>query len=109
MHGLTNWNPQPVVPPLVYVPIETIYKRQRLFEQLHSATNGFSVNIFKVVGLGAQRLPAGADEIMENAGGGEDMNGLANGVQGVAQRRVSGFNMQLPLQRRQSGQVMGRA
>jgi SAGA-associated factor 73 len=110
MHGLSNWNPQPVVPPLVHVPIEKQYMRQRLYDQLHNATNGFTVNIFKVVGYGAQKLPPGhpghdgleegdADGEMD---GGMSATGLGIGMAGVAARRASGFNMQLPPQRRTS-------
>jgi SAGA-associated factor 73 len=114
MHGLSNWNPQPVVPPLVHIPIEKQYQRQRLYDQLHNATNGFSVNIFKVNGYGAQKLPPGhpghpghdgtegegdADGEMD---GGMSATGLGIGMAGVAARRASGFNMQLPPQRRTS-------
>ncbi|KAH8784506.1 SCA7, zinc-binding domain-containing protein [Hyaloscypha sp. PMI_1271] len=107
MHGLSNWNPQPVVPPLVHEPIEKKYMRQRLYEQLHNATNGFTVNIFKVVGYGAQTLPPGHPGLLEQDGDadGEIDNGqgLGIGMNGVAARRASGFNMQLPPQRRPSG------
>jgi len=102
MAGLANWQPQPVVPPLVHVPIETTFKRQRLYEQLHSATNGFTVNIFKVVGLGAQKLPQEDEENGENHPDG--MQGLVMGMQSAAQRRASGFNMQLPPRRQSSMQ-----
>jgi hypothetical protein len=68
MHGLSNWTPQPVVPPLVHEPIEKKYMRQRLYEQLHNATNGFTVNIFKVVGYGAQTLPPGHPGLMDQEG-----------------------------------------
>lgn len=107
MHGLSNWNPQPVVPPLVHEPIEKKYMRQRLYEQLHNATNGFTVNIFKVVGYGAQTLAPGHPGLLEQEGDadGEIDNGqgLGIGMNGVAARRASGFNMQLPPQRRPSG------
>jgi SAGA-associated factor 73 len=109
MHGLSNWNPQPVVPPLVHVPIEKQYMRQRLYDQLHNATNCFTVNIFKVVGYGAQKLPPGhpGNDGQEGDGdadgemdGGISSTGLGIGMAGVAARRASGFNMQLPPQRR---------
>jgi hypothetical protein len=107
MHGLSNWNPQPVVPPLVHEPIEKKYMRQRLYEQLHNATNGFTVNIFKVVGYGAQTLPAGHPGLQEHEGDADgemdNAQGLGIGMNGVAARRASGFNMQLPPQRRPSG------
>ncbi|POS83249.1 hypothetical protein EPUL_003928 [Erysiphe pulchra] len=48
MQGLSNWNPQPAVPPIVQIPIDRRYMRERLREQLSQATNGFTVNIFKI-------------------------------------------------------------
>ncbi|TAQ85811.1 hypothetical protein B7494_g5869 [Chlorociboria aeruginascens] len=114
MHGLQNWNPQPLVQPLVHVPIETKYRRERLYEQLHNATNGFTVNIFKVVGYGAQKLPPGHPGLADADGDadGESDNqsgiGLGIGMANVANRRASGFNMQLPPQKRPSGNVGGR-
>jgi SAGA-associated factor 73 len=107
MHGLTNWDPQPVVPPLVHVPIEREYHRRRLREQLMNATNNGTVNIFKVVGYGTQKLPPGHPGLQEEAGLGQngdaDGDGLGIGMANVAARRASGFNMQLPPQRRPSG------
>jgi hypothetical protein len=104
--GLANWNPQPLVPPLVQIPIERQYMRQRLYEQLHNATNGFTVNIFKVVGYGTQKLPPGhqGNEGEGDADGEVDMGaqGLGIGIAGVAARKASGFNMTLPPQRRPS-------
>jgi SAGA-associated factor 73 len=109
MHGLSNWNPQPIVQPLVQIPIERQYQRQRLFEQLHNATNGFTVNIFKVVGYGAQKLPPDHPGMMEGEGdadGEADVHmgaaGLGIGMAGVAARRANGFNMAMPVQRRPS-------
>lgn len=67
MHGLSNWNPQPVVQPPVLIPIEKRYLRERLREQLQQATNGFSVNIFRVKG----QAPAGGEL---DAEGDVDMN-----------------------------------
>lgn len=58
MLGLGNWNPQPlVVEGVVGVMggmerIDKLYKRERLREQLTQATNGFTVDIFKVRGFG---------------------------------------------------------
>lgn len=57
MAALARWNPQPVVPQPVCVPIKRQYQLARLHEQLHTATNGGRVNIFKVVGFGAGHQP----------------------------------------------------
>jgi SAGA-associated factor 73 len=90
----------------VQIPIERQYMRHRLYEQLHNATNGFTVNIFKVVGYGTQKLPPGhpGNEGDGDADGEVDMGaqGLGIGLAGVAVRRASGFNMTLPPQRRPS-------
>ncbi|KAM3070155.1 SAGA complex subunit Sgf73 [Clarireedia jacksonii] len=113
-HGLSKWNPQPVVPPLVQYPIQYQYRDHRLWEQLHNATNGFTVNICRVKGLGAQKLPPGHPGL---AGEGLDADGdigmseggdVGLGIAGV--RRGSGFVLQgAPLQRRQSAvSVTGR-
>ncbi|TVY83692.1 SAGA-associated factor, partial [Lachnellula suecica] len=105
MHGLSNWNPQPLVQPLVHIPIEKQYMRQRLYEQLHNASNGFTVNIFKVMGDGVKKRPSG-DIIHVDADGdaeGElDPSALGAGMANVAARRASGFNMQMPPQRKAS-------
>ncbi|KAH6665027.1 hypothetical protein B0J14DRAFT_621080 [Halenospora varia] len=104
MHGLSNWNPQPVVPPLVHIPIEKQYMRQRLYEQLHNATNGFTVNIFKVVGDGAKKRSHG-DTIHVDGDGdaeGELDHGVGAGLAGSVSRRPSGFNIQMPPQRKTS-------
>lgn len=103
MHGLSNWVPQPVVPPLVQMPIDREYQKKRLYEQLHNATNGFTVNICKVNGIGFQKLPAGHG--VEEAGE-DEMQGIevaGGGIEAVASRRASAFNMQLPPSRRASG------
>jgi SAGA-associated factor 73 len=99
MAGLSNWNPQPVVPPLVHVPIEKLYQKQRLYEQMFQATNGFTQNIFAVVGYGAQKLPPGHPGL-ENSKKDVEMGGMENDR--VPDRRMSGFNMQQPPQRRPS-------
>ncbi len=93
-----------MVKPLVHEPIDKQYMRQRLYEQLHNATNGFTVNIFKVVGYGAQTLHPDHPAMKEGDGDadGEADNGLGIGMAGVAARRANGFNMQLPPQRRPS-------
>jgi SAGA-associated factor 73 len=107
MHGLSNWNPQPVVKPLIHEPTDKQYMRQRLYEQLHNATNGFTVNIFKVVGYGAQSFhpdhPAMREGEGDADGEADNGQGLGIGMAGVAARRASGFNMQLPPQRKPSG------
>jgi SAGA-associated factor 73 len=106
MHGLSNWNPQPLVQPLVHIPIEKQYMRQRLYEQLHNATNGFTVNIFKVSGEGVKKRPNG--DIIHHMDADGDADGEADpltlgvGMANVAARRASGFNMQMPPQRRTS-------
>jgi SAGA-associated factor 73 len=104
MHGLSNWNPQPLVQPPVHVPIEKQYFRQRLYEQLHNATNGFTVNIFKVSGDGAKKRPNG-DIVIDAEGDAEgelDPSALPAGMASVAARRATGLNMQMPPQRRAS-------
>ncbi|PQE32281.1 SAGA-associated factor 73 protein [Rutstroemia sp. NJR-2017a WRK4] len=113
-HGLSKWNPQPVVPPLVQYPIQYQYRDQRLWEQLHNATNGFTVNICKVKGFGAQKLPPGhAGLVAEVDADGDVGMGEAGevglGIAGV--RRGSGFVLQgaPAVQRRQSAvSVTGR-
>ncbi|KAI1313767.1 SCA7, zinc-binding domain-containing protein [Xylaria venustula] len=61
MGALARWNPQPVLPPPVFAPIRRTYQLARLREQLQTATNGGRTNIFKVVGLGVQKLAGGGD------------------------------------------------
>ncbi|RKF55024.1 putative saga complex component [Erysiphe neolycopersici] len=61
MQGLSNWNPQPAVPPVVQIPIDRKYMRERLREQLSQATNGFTVNIFKIKVVPDDRLNDDAD------------------------------------------------
>jgi SAGA-associated factor 73 len=103
MHGLSNWNPQPLVQPLIQMPIDREYQKKRLYEQLHTATNGFTVNICKVVGYGSQKLAPGHPGLDADA----EMDGVeapANGMESVASRRASAFNMQMPA-RRTSGNV----
>lgn len=106
MHGLSNWAPQPVVPQLVQMPIEREYQKKRLYEQLHHATNGFTVNICKVVGYGAQKLLPGHPGLLDGEGDadGDLDNGMGSGsgMQGVASRRASALNLSLPASRRAS-------
>ncbi|KAK0106746.1 hypothetical protein ONS96_004364 [Cadophora gregata f. sp. sojae] len=107
-YGLANWNPQPVVPPLLSIPIERQYQKQRLREQMMNATNGGIINIFKVKGFGAQKLRPDHPHLAEREPGDDEgeskaQNPLSDGMAAVAARRASGFNMQLPLQRKASG------
>jgi len=99
--GLSKWDPQPLVPPVVQVPIQLHYRTQRLYEQLQSATNGFTVNICKVVGYGSQKLPPGHPGMNDgDAEADPDVDeGLGIGMANVAARRASTFNMQLPQRR----------
>lgn len=108
-YGLSNWNPQPVVPALVLIPIERQYQKQRLREQMMNATNGGTINIFKVKGLGAQKLCPDHPHFTERDIP-ADIDGeprpqipLGDGMAAVAARRASSFNMQLPPQRKSSG------
>lgn len=106
MHGLSNWAPQPVVPQLVQMPIEREYQKKRLYEQLHHATNGFTVNICKVVGYGAQKLPPGHPGLLDGEGDADgDLDnamGMGSGIQGGVSRRASAFTLSLPASRRAS-------
>lgn len=103
MSALAKWKPQPVVPQPVFTPIKRRYQQARLEEQLRTATNGGRVNIFKVVGYGAQTLPPGQPGLMDNedAPGEPDnadiiMGGMSSsrrsstfGVNGQPQRKSS--------------------
>jgi len=108
MHGLSTWNPVPLVPPLIQMPIDREYQKKRLYEQLHNATNGFTMNICKVVGYGAQKLPEGHRGLEEGEADAEgDITAGGFGSAGIMSaggmgRRTSGFNMQLPASRRAS-------
>ncbi|KAG9246954.1 SCA7, zinc-binding domain-containing protein [Calycina marina] len=95
MHGFSHWNPQPVVKPPILMPIDRVYQKKRLYEQLYQATNGFQDNILRVEGLGAQKLPPG----MEGGIAEEDDEPILPG----AKRRDPEFNLSLPPQRRPSG------
>ncbi|KAF7891508.1 uncharacterized protein EAF02_001833 [Botrytis sinoallii] len=102
--GLANWNPQPLVPPLIQYPIQYRYRDERLWEQLHNATNGFTLNICKVVQKASPAMENGedavGDEIMGGMGDGTNENG--NGEMGLPGRRPSGFSLQNAPQRKQS-------
>ena len=109
-YGLANWAPQPVVPPLISIPIERQYQKQRLREQMMNATNGGIINIFKVKGFGAQKLRPDHPHLLEREPGDAEgeakiQNPLSDGMAAVAARRASGFNMQLPPQRKSSGNI----
>lgn len=105
--GLANWNPLPVVPPLQQMPIERQYQKARLREQMMNATNGGTINIFKVVGYGAQKLKPDHPHLLELAAQTQasSVDPLSNGMDNVATRRASGFNMAMPPQRKHSGNI----
>jgi SAGA-associated factor 73 len=104
MGALAQWKPVPVVQPPVLMPIKRHYQLSRLHEQLQTATNGGRVNIFKVVGYGAQRLPPDHPSLYEQ----EDAFGEPDpAVMGSFSRRSSTFSIAPPPQRRPS--VTGRA
>lgn len=100
MSALAHWNPQPVVPQPVFTPIKRQYQLARLHEQLQTATNGGRVNIFKVNGFGAQRLPDNHPSLLveEDAPGEPDT--IMSGVD--YSRRSSSFGLSGPPQRRPS-------
>ena len=102
MGALANWNPQPVVPQPVFGPIKRQYQLSRLQEQLQMATNGGRVNIFKVVGYGAQRLPEGHPHTglldSEDAPGEPDPAMMGQ----FSRRSSSTFSLSGPPQRRPS-------
>ncbi|KXH59373.1 hypothetical protein CNYM01_09854 [Colletotrichum nymphaeae SA-01] len=98
MSALAHWNPQPVVPQPVLIPIKRQYQLARLHEQLQMATNGGRTNIFKVNGLGAQRLPQGHPGLNDT----EDAPGELDDVNFGGARRSSSFSMQSHPQRRPS-------
>ncbi|KAK4146286.1 SCA7, zinc-binding domain-containing protein [Dichotomopilus funicola] len=99
MSALANWNPQPVVPQPVFAPTKRQYQLARLHEQLQTATNGGRVNIFQVVGFGAQRLPDGHPGLyeQEDASGEPDPAVLGSaaggGGGGDFSRRSSSFSL----------------
>ncbi|KAK4106273.1 SCA7-domain-containing protein [Parathielavia hyrcaniae] len=105
MTALAHWNPQPVVPQPVFAPTKRQYQLARLHEQLQTATNGGRLNIFKVAGYGAQRLPEGHPGLFEydDAPGEPDTAVLGTDFS----RRSSSFSLGGPLQRQPS--VTGRA
>lgn len=91
MNALGKWNPQPVVPQPVFAPIKRQYQLARLHEQLQTATNGGRLNIFKVNGYGAQKLPEdhiGLYQEMDDAPGEPDIT-----VMDAFSRRSSTFSL----------------
>jgi hypothetical protein len=91
MAALSHWNPQPVVPQPIFAPIKREYQLARLHEQLQTATNGGRLNIFKVVGYGAQKLSEGHPglyEALEDAPGEPDP-----AVMGPFSRRSSSYSV----------------
>jgi len=73
MNALALWNPQPAVQQPVFAPIKRQYQLARLHEQLMAATNGGRVNIFKVSGFGAQKIPPAYQGMMMTMSGDESM------------------------------------
>lgn len=80
------------------MPIDREYQKKRLYEQLHNATNGFTVNICKVVGYGAQKLHPSHPAYNDGEGDAEgeaDLGGLGGigqmAAHGVNSRRASAF------------------
>ncbi|KAI1152827.1 SCA7-domain-containing protein [Nemania diffusa] len=89
MGALARWNPQPVLPQPIFTPIKRTYQLARLREQLQTATNGGRTNIFKVVGLGVQRLVDVNPDAMDlDAPGEPDVSMMHNA------RRSSSFSTQ---------------
>ncbi|TGJ84655.1 hypothetical protein E0Z10_g4086 [Xylaria hypoxylon] len=89
MSALARWNPQPVLPQPIFTPIRRTYQLARLREQLQTATNGGRTNIFKVVGLGVQKLADMNHDGMDlDAPGEPDVSMMHNA------RRSSSFSMQ---------------
>lgn len=86
------------------MPIQLQYRNQRLYEQLHSATNGFTINICKVEGYGAQKLPPGHPGLHDGEGDAEGEIDVqtAIGMSGTAARRASGFTLNMPPVRKTS-------
>ncbi|KAJ4387007.1 SAGA complex subunit Sgf73 [Neurospora sp. IMI 360204] len=100
MNALANWRPQPVIPQPIIAPIKRQYQLARLHEQLQTVTNGGRLNIFKVVGFGAQKLPEGHPGLYqqeEEHAGDPDVS-----MQDAFSRRSSTFSLAGPPQRRPS-------
>ncbi|KAI0481041.1 SCA7, zinc-binding domain-containing protein [Xylariaceae sp. FL0804] len=91
MGALARWNPQPIMPQPIFSPIKRKYQLARLHEQLQTATNGGRTNIFKVVGLGAQKLADHHNEVgmdLDDAPGEPDLSMMGG------PRRSSSFSIQ---------------
>lgn len=89
MSALARWNPQPVLPQPIFAPIKRTYQIARLREQLQTATNGGRTNIFKVVGLGVQKLADMHHDAMDlDAPGEPDVSMMQNA------QRSSSFSIQ---------------
>lgn len=119
MSALKTWNPQPLVPQPVLMPVKRRYQLERLKEQLDNATSGGTVNIFKVVTKNGNPLLGddvpGGERMEDDAPGEADYgngNGFATGSGisgggGGGSRRPSssvqfGGQQQQPQQRRPS-------
>ncbi|KAI3337634.1 SCA7-domain-containing protein [Xylariaceae sp. AK1471] len=101
MSALARWNPQPVLPQPIFTPIKRTYQLARLREQLQTATNGGRTNIFKVVGLGTQKVADMHNDGMDlDAPGEPDVSMMHNA------RRSSSFSIQASSRR---PSVVGRA
>ena len=94
MGALSHWNPQPVLPQPIFMPIKRQYQLARLHEQLQTATNGGRTNIFRVVGFGAQKLPEGHISLYDN----EDAPGEPDSAlfSALDSRRSSSFGIPGP-------------
>jgi SAGA-associated factor 73 len=75
MTALGRWNPRPVVDQPVLMPIRRAYQLARLREQLDNATNGGTVNIFKVVSKNGEPLRDVNGNVLANGIDGEDAPG----------------------------------
>ncbi|GAP89988.1 putative SAGA-associated factor 73 [Rosellinia necatrix] len=89
MSALARWNPQPVLPQPIFTPIRRTYQLARLRDQLQTATNGGRTNIFRVVGLGVQKMAEVNQDGMDlDAPGEPDISMMHNA------RRSSSFSIQ---------------
>jgi SAGA-associated factor 73 len=103
MGALAHWNPQPVVPQPTFNPIKRQYQIARLHESLQLATNGGRINIFKVSGFGAQRLPDGHPALLEE----DDASGEPDSAVPLTPMRRGPFSHSIVPPRRPS--VVGHA
>ncbi|KAI1344319.1 SCA7, zinc-binding domain-containing protein [Xylariaceae sp. FL0016] len=95
MGALARWKPQPVLPQPTFAPLKRTYQLARLHEQLQTATNGGTTNIFKVTGFGAQKLPDSHNDPfsmdLDDAPGEPD---LSAAMGGIGNKRSSSFSIQ---------------